>query len=193
MTITPTDDGAVEGSPQPSRRRRVLIVVVALALVVVATTAVLVGTTTTKKKVYLPSITLASATSSAQVTAPFGSRAHRGKATVLVFFASWCEPCKRELPNLANYLEHHSSSRVAVIGVDGREENRTDGPVFARSLGFNEPLVEDPTYRIVSGLFNLPGFPDTVFIGADGEMVERHVGPLSASQFAKFYQQLAAA
>ena len=191
--MTPTHDGELEGLPRTSRSRRALILVLAIALIVVATLALLVGTTTATKKVYLPSITLPSATGPGRVTAPFGSPAHRGMATVLVFFASWCEPCKRELPNLAKYLEQHSSSRVVVIGVDGREENRTNGPVFARALGFKEPLVSDPTYRIVSGLFNLPGFPDTVFIGADGEMVERHVGPLSASQFAKFYQQLATA
>ncbi len=191
--MTPTDDGDLASRPQASRGRRVLILLVAVALVLVATSALLVGTATTTKKVYLPGITLASATGAGHVTAPFGSRVHPGTATVLVFFASWCEPCKRELPNLANYLNHHRSSRVAVIGVDGREENRTAGSVFAHSLGFNEPLVDDPTYRIVSGLFNLPGFPDTVFIGADGEMVDRHVGPLTVSQFATLYQRLATA
>jgi hypothetical protein len=99
-------------------------------------------------------------------------------------------PCKEELPALSRYLNAHGSPKVAVFGLDGREDHPADGITFANNAGFRNTVVVDPTYDLVSGLFNLPGFPDTVFIGADGELIERHIGPLTAREFAIRYEAL---
>jgi cytochrome c biogenesis protein CcmG/thiol:disulfide interchange protein DsbE len=157
--------------------------VIVLGLLVVATT------TPTKKAVFLPAITFTTAKGE-KVKSPWGTVAHPGRATVIVFFASWCEPCKEELPALSRYLNAHGSRAVAVFGLDGREDHPADGITFAERAGFRNTVVVDPTYDLVSGLFNLPGFPDTVFIGADGELIERHIGPLTAREFATRYEAL---
>ena len=171
------------------RSRKLAAVFVALALVVVIGLLVVATSKPTTKKVYLPKVTLTTADGK-RFQSPWGTEQHPGKATVLVFFASWCEPCKKELPRLAKYLEANPSTKVEVLGFDGREDHPNDGLVFAAKAGFNNTVVVDPNYALVSGLFNLPGFPDTVFIGADGELIKRHIGPLSAKDFGVSYQQL---
>ena len=172
-----------------SGSRRLATVLVGIALVGVVVVA-LFSTSTPKQPVNLPPVTFHLANGGTLVS-PWGTLAHPKQSTVLVFFASWCEPCKRELPALTSYLSHHRSDKVAVIGLDGREDKPSDGIAFARAANFTDPVAVDPRYDLVSGLFNLPGFPDTVFIAANGEMVERHVGPLSQSAFAHQYQALA--
>jgi thiol-disulfide isomerase/thioredoxin len=184
-----TAEVKVEGRGVHPRSRKLAISLVSLALVGVVGLLVVATSKPTTKKVYLPKVTLTTAYGQ-RLPSPWGTQEHPGKATVLVFFASWCEPCKKELPRLAKYLAVNASNKVEVLGFDGREDHPKDGLVFAAKADFNNTIVVDPNYDLVSGLFNLPGFPDTVFIGADGELIERHIGPLSAKEFGASYQQL---
>jgi len=180
---------SITTSPARPRSRKLAVIVVSSALVLVLGILVVATSQPTAKKVYLPKLTLTAADGQ-RIPSPWGTPKHPGRPTVLVFFASWCEPCKKELPNLAKYLAQHASPTVATFGLDGREDHPTDGLVFASHAGFTNTVVIDPNYDLVSGLFNLPGFPDTVFIGADGELIERHIGPLRAKDFGALYQQL---
>ncbi len=187
--VNSTAEEPVEEKRVRSRSRKVAIGLLSLGLVVVIGILVVATSKPTTKKVYLQKVALTTAYGQ-RLPSPWGTQKDPGKATVLVFFASWCEPCKKELPRLAQYLEANASNKVEVLGFDGREDHPKDGLVFAAKAGFNNTVVVDPNYDLVSGLFNLPGFPDTVFIGADGELIERHIGPLSAKDFGALYQQL---
>ncbi len=88
-----------------------------------------------------------------------------GKPVVLNFWASWCPPCREELPDLIRFSETHPEA--AVVGV-----NLQDVPEGARALqediGFTWPSIADPQARIAAKL-GLLGMPTTYFLD------ERHV------------------
>lgn len=99
----------------------------------------------------------------------------RGKGVLLNFFASWCEPCRDELPLLQRA---HERGRVAVIGVLFRDSAGA-ARSFLREVGVTFPTVDDDggiasAYRVDFK----PGLPMTYAIDADGTLVARHVGQL---------------
>lgn len=94
-----------------------------------------------------------------------------GVRTVLVFFASWCGPCRRELPEVQAYAES-APSDVRVIGVAAN-----DGPdaaaAFLDELGVNILAVSDEDGSVTSSIYGFGTLPETVFIDSSG--VVRHV------------------
>jgi thiol-disulfide isomerase/thioredoxin len=101
----------------------------------------------------------------------------RGKPVLLNFFASWCTPCRQELPLLQ---EAHDEGEAAVVGVlfkDSADAARS----FLRELGVMFPTVDDDgaiarAYRVDFK----PGLPMTYAIDAAGVLVARHIGQLRA-------------
>ena len=101
------------------------------------------------------------------VRAPWAS----GHASVLVFFASYCVPCRGEMPVLAKYVRTHSPSPVVVLAVDALDERQS-----ARSMVKGDyvtfPVAFDPNGTVTSGVFGFGQIPETVFVNAQG-VVER--------------------
>ena len=92
-----------------------------------------------------------------------------GHPTVVVFYASFCEPCKRELPKVTRYLDHHDLGRVRIIGVDATD-TRDAGTAFSRASGVTFPVMFDPSADITSGIFHFVGLPETVYVSGTGEV-----------------------
>lgn len=103
----------------------------------------------------------------------FDLAAYRGRPVVLNFFASWCVPCREELPAL-QAVSREVGPTVAFLGID-HEDARSDALATARAAGVAYPLGFDPDGR-VAGAFGLFGMPTTVFISPAGTIVERHTG-----------------
>ena len=105
----------------------------------------------------------------------------RGKAVVLNFWASWCEPCKEESPRLQAAWERYRHRGVVVVGIDAQDFG-TDARRFVRRYRLTYPILRD---RHGSALrrFGITGFPETWFVGRDGKLVgERIQGPVSDEQ-----------
>ncbi|NIR30832.1 MAG: redoxin domain-containing protein [Gammaproteobacteria bacterium] len=110
----------------------------------------------------------------------------KGRAVVLNFWATWCPPCRREMPLLDAVQAKYASRGAAVVGVNvGEPAERVER--FVRSVGVSYPIWVDapPAHpgvdstRAVYRRFGGVGLPTTVFIGPDGVVVDRHVGELS--------------
>jgi cytochrome c biogenesis protein CcmG/thiol:disulfide interchange protein DsbE len=90
----------------------------------------------------------------------------RGRPVVLNFFASWCPPCRTELPAFQAASRRYGG-RVQFVGVDVG-----DTSAAARQLvgdtGVTYPVGVDPDYRVAGGRYQLLGMPTTVFVNADG-------------------------
>lgn len=99
-----------------------------------------------------------------------------GKAVVLNFFASWCIPCVQEHPVLVSAWERYRTADVVFVGVL-YQDDPANGREFTRRLGGTWPTVADDGGRtaLAYGVF---GIPETFFIGADGVVKGRHIGPL---------------
>jgi thiol-disulfide isomerase/thioredoxin len=189
MTEAASSSEAAATGAAPARRpfRRLGIAAVSVALAVVATAALVLTTTTTPARVVHVAPIAGRGLDGAPVVAPFGTATHPGRATVLVFFASWCTPCQQELPEIARFLARHSRPNVAVLGVDGETPSATARAFVAR-VGFEAPvLVDPPPFAVASGRFSLPGFPDTIVISATGRLLATHVGQVAPRGFAALY------
>jgi cytochrome c biogenesis protein CcmG/thiol:disulfide interchange protein DsbE len=103
-----------------------------------------------------------------QVTLP------EGKPAVLYFFASWCVPCREELP----VVEAASKARtdVAFVGVD-HLDHRDDAREFMQRYGLSLRAGHDPSGSVALK-YRLRGLPATVFIGTDGDIVSTLHGQL---------------
>lgn len=116
--------------------------------------------------------------SGGSVTAPYA----KGHPTALVFMASYCGPCRAELPHLISYLRAHPTSSVRVIGVDSGDQ-RAAARAFVRHDGVPFPVVYDLNSTVASS-FQLLAIPDTVFIDAKGRVANVVIGKITPTQFA---------
>jgi len=107
---------------------------------------------------------------------PFALADLRGDVVLLNVWASWCEPCKEELPTLADlYRERgHEGLKVVGVSIDAvRAHNEVRRLVQEHRVPY--PIVLDPKSTIVP-ILKVNGYPTTVIIGRDGEVRWRRDG-----------------
>jgi len=100
----------------------------------------------------------------------------RGKPVVLNFWATWCPPCRAEMPELQAASER-LAGEVAIIGVN-QGENAQQVTDFTRSLGFTFPMPLDERMD-VSRQYLVRNLPTTFFIDRDGIVRYTQIGPLT--------------
>ena len=114
-----------------------------------------------------------------------------GHPGVLIFFASWCGPCKAEMPKIAKYLATHGEGSIQVLGIDTGDQ-RGAGQAFVRRAGATFRVGFDPSSSIASGTFGFQGIPETVFLNAKGTVVEVYPGAIPKDQLIKGLETLRA-
>ncbi len=100
----------------------------------------------------------------------------RGKAVVLNFWASWCGPCRDELPVLEDAWQRWRDKGVVFVGIDIRDL-RSDARRFLTRFGVTYPNVYDGKGSTV-GRYGTTGVPETYFVDAQGRVVYRIAGPV---------------
>ena len=98
-----------------------------------------------------------------------------GKILVLNFWATWCGPCKEEMPALDRLSRRFADKDVAVLTITNDPERRGIEH-FMKQVGSTLPVLLDEQ-RDVSLAFMVRGLPTTVFVGKNGAILGRAVGP----------------
>lgn len=99
-----------------------------------------------------------------------------GRPVVLNFWASWCAPCRVEMPHLQNAAVKYNG-RAAILGVNQGETAETVAD-FGAEYNISYPLLVDTDYT-VNNLYAVRGLPTTVFIDADGIVREVVLGAVT--------------
>lgn len=107
-----------------------------------------------------------------------------GRPSVIVFFASWCSPCQREMPRLAAYLATHDRAPIAVLGIDALDSAGAARRFVAKDhVSF--AVASDPNGTVTNGDFGFATLPETVFVSARGVVTDVHFGAISNSRVAQ--------
>jgi len=104
--------------------------------------------------------------------------AYAGVPVIVNFWASWCNPCRKEFPLLQAARRAYADAGLEVIGVS-YEDIASDARAFAEAQDANWPLARDPGGALAAA-YGVRAIPQTFFIDADGTIVSRVFGITSA-------------
>ena len=122
----------------------------------------------------------------AQTEKPITLSDLRGRPVVLNFWATWCGPCRIEMPAFEVAYRDNQQENLSVLAINYAESSQMVLD-FGAELGLSFPLLLDPDGR-VHELFQIIGYPSTLFIAPDGTLASAHIGMLTERQL---YENLA--
>ena len=103
----------------------------------------------------------------------------RGKVVLLNFWATWCPPCKAEMPDLeALYREYGSKQNFVVVGVDV-EESASAVSAFARQNELSFPVLLDTQGSVSNGIYPIRSLPTSMIIDRQGKIRDTWIGQIS--------------
>ncbi|MFN8529793.1 MAG: TlpA disulfide reductase family protein [Anaerolineae bacterium] len=111
---------------------------------------------------------------------------YRGQVVMLNFWATWCPPCRAEMPSIEAAYERYQSQGFIVLALNNGESAQQISP-FASMLGLRFPVVLDTDMHLQSA-FAIQGYPTSLFIGRDGQVYATHSGGLTPSQLTQYIE-----
>jgi len=100
----------------------------------------------------------------------------RGKVLLIDFWATWCEPCKKEMPGYQKLADRYKTAGFAVIGLKANMMADPEDPlVFARKVGVHYPLVI-ATDDLIQKFGGLEGLPTTLLYDRQGVLRKKVIG-----------------
>lgn len=98
---------------------------------------------------------------------------YKGKVIIIDFWASWCEPCKIELPYLNDLNKKYKGKDVVIIGVN-LDEKQADALAFLKDHPVQLPLAYDGVKKVLAEKAEIEVMPTSFIIDKNGVIAERH-------------------
>jgi len=99
----------------------------------------------------------------------------RGKAVLLNFWATWCVPCKIEMPWLVELQGEYGPQGLQIVGVAMDDSSKEDIAKFVKDMGVNYPVLLGKE-AVGDAYGGVPGLPESFFISRDGRIVDKIIG-----------------
>jgi len=100
---------------------------------------------------------------------------YHGKVVLLNFWATWCAPCRREMPSIQTLWDRYKEQDLVVLAVSEDDDAREQITNFIHKIKVNFPILLDHDLKIGDS-YMLPGLPTTYLIGRDGAIAATIVG-----------------
>ncbi|MBP1702880.1 MAG: hypothetical protein H6Q38_1987 [Chloroflexi bacterium] len=111
----------------------------------------------------------------------------KGRVVAVNFWATWCGPCRLEMPLLQTYADRYPQD-LTVLAVNDAEPIEKVQP-YVDDLGLSFPILLDEK-ELVTRLYRVRGFPTTIFIDRDGKIRYQHLGLLMEDQLRGYLTEL---
>ncbi len=104
----------------------------------------------------------------------------KGKAVLVNFWATWCEPCKAEMPWLIELQKKYGPQGLQIVGITKEDSDEKTITNFAQKMGINYPVLVGTT-KVLDSYGGIDGLPTSFFIDRSGKVVAEVVGTRSES------------
>lgn len=104
----------------------------------------------------------------------------RGKTVFINFWATWCAPCKDEMPIIQQFYQQHRNDNVVVLAVNVKD-NADSAKGYFKDNGLSMPVLLDYTGNVPGG-YRVTGYPESYFVDKNGKIGQFHIGPFTTAQ-----------
>lgn len=105
-----------------------------------------------------------------------------GKVVVLDFWATWCGPCRMEIPGFIELQKQYADKGLVIVGVSLDQDGASAVKPFMEKMGINYPIVLGDE-AVTSAFGGIEGIPTTFIIDRTGNIVRKHVGYAPKAEF----------
>lgn len=115
----------------------------------------------------------------------------RGQPVLINFWATWCAPCRREMPELVRIYNARRDEGFIVLAIDlTHQDSIEEVEAFVEEFEMNFPVLLDETGAVSDELYHLFGLPMSVFVNRDGIVARIHIGIMTAGQVDEFVNEI---
>ena len=116
---------------------------------------------------------------------------HRGKVVLVNIWATWCPPCRQEMPSMQKLYERFNGENFEILAVSIDSKGSEAVAPFIRTMNLTFPVLLDPKEDI-RPLYGITGVPESFIIDKEGTVVEKIIGPIdwATPKAFQFFQDL---
>lgn len=115
----------------------------------------------------------------------------RGQPVLINFWASWCPPCRLEMPDLVRAYEAHKAEGFVILGIDLTfQDSIPDVRAFVEEFQMTFPVLLDETGVVTTEVYRLRGLPMSIFVDRTGIVSRVHIGAMTAGQIDEFVGEI---
>jgi peroxiredoxin len=114
-----------------------------------------------------------------------------GQPVLINFWASWCLPCREEMPELVRAYESHQAEGLMILGVNLTfSDSLPDVQAFATEFHMSFPVLLDEDGIVTQKLYPVLGLPTSVFIHRDGIIAQVQIGEMTGQQIDEYVAEI---
>lgn len=117
---------------------------------------------------------------------PYTLSSLRGKIVVVNFWATWCPPCRKEMPDLDALYKQYQSQGLVILSISDEEMDKV--APFIEKTAYTPPVLLDPGSKVHT-LFHVEGIPQSFFFNRQGKLVTLSIDMRTRGQFLRMLQQ----
>lgn len=102
---------------------------------------------------------------------------HRGKVVLVNIWATWCPPCRQEMPSMQRLYEKFRGEDLEILAVSIDANGREAVDPFMRKIDLTFPVLLDPK-ETIKPLYGITGVPESFIVDKEGIVVKKIIGPI---------------